>query len=85
MIYELRVYQPLPGKMAKLQNRFSDQVLSICGRHGIRSVGYFTTLLGESSRTAFQEDPSWHTVRDGPIVATVSSQILTPTAFSALK
>jgi len=40
--------------------------------------------------TAFQEDPTWHKVRDdterdGPIVATISSQILTPTPFSALK
>ena len=49
MIYELRVYQPLPGKMAKLQNRFRDQVLSIWDRHGIRPVGFWTTLLGESS------------------------------------
>jgi len=35
-------------------------------------------------------DPAWHRVRDeserdGPIVATISSQILTPTAFSVLK
>ena len=49
MIHELRVYQPLPGKMAKLQNRFSDQLLSIWDRHGIRPVGFWTTLLGESS------------------------------------
>jgi hypothetical protein len=44
----------------------------------------------ERKWTAFQEDPSWHKVRDdterdGPIVATISSQILTPTPFSALK
>jgi hypothetical protein len=37
-----------------------------------------------------QKDPAWHKVRDeserdGPIVATISRQILTPTAFSALK
>ena len=49
MIYELRVYQPLPGKMAKLQDRFRDQLLSIWDRHGIRPVGFWTTLLGESS------------------------------------
>jgi len=108
MLYELRVYQPLPGRMAKLQNRFRDQLLSIWERHGIRPVGFWTTLLGESSNeltyilawdsladrelkwTAFQEDPAWHRVRDeserdGPIVATISSQILTPTVFSALK
>jgi len=40
--------------------------------------------------TAFQNDPAWHKVRDdserdGPIVASINNQILTPTAFSALK
>jgi len=94
--------------MIKLQNRFRDQLLPIWEKHGIRPVGFWTTLLGKSSNEltyilvwdsladrelrwkAFQKDPAWHTVRDeserdGPIVATISSQILTPTAFSALK
>ncbi len=40
--------------------------------------------------TAFQNDPEWNakraeTERDGQIVATISSQILQPTAFSAVK
>jgi hypothetical protein len=38
----------------------------------------------------FQNDPAWHKVRDeserdGPIVASINNQILTPTPFSALK
>ncbi|HEY3031256.1 MAG TPA: NIPSNAP family protein [Bradyrhizobium sp.] len=44
----------------------------------------------EKRWTAFLNDPAWHAVRDesegdGPIVATISNQLLTPTAFSALK
>ena len=40
--------------------------------------------------TAFLNDPAWHKVRDegerdGPIVANISSEILMPTAYSALK
>src|ERR1700746_2815919 len=40
--------------------------------------------------TAFLNDPAWHKVRDegerdGPIVASIGNQILTPTSFSALK
>ena len=40
--------------------------------------------------TAFQNDPAWHQARDdserdGPFVATINNQMLTPTAFSALK
>jgi hypothetical protein len=44
----------------------------------------------ETRWTAFQNDPAWHKVRDdserdGPIVASISNQILTPTPFSQLK
>jgi NIPSNAP len=108
MIYELRVYQPVPGQMAKLLARFRDHLLPIWEKHNIRPVGFWTTLVGESSTevtyilswesladretgwTAFQNDPAWHKVRDdterdGPIVASISNQILTPTSFSALK
>ena len=105
MIYELRVYQALPGQMAKLQARFRDQLPPIWEKHGIHAIGFWTTLVGESSNqltyilqwesladletrwTAFLNDSAWHKVRDegerdGPIVASISNQILTPTAFS---
>ena len=36
MIYELRVYQPVPGQMPKLLARFRDKLLPIWERHGIR-------------------------------------------------
>jgi hypothetical protein len=108
MIYELRVYHPVPGQMPKLLARFRDQALPIWEKHGIRPIGFWTTLVGKSSNeltyilpwesladretrwTAFQNDSSWQKVRDdserdGPIVASISNQILTPTAFSALK
>jgi len=49
MIHELRVYQPVPGQMARLQARFRDHVVPIWERHGIRPVGFWTTLVGESS------------------------------------
>jgi hypothetical protein len=44
----------------------------------------------ETKWPAFMADPEWLAVRsesekDGPIVATLSSQILAPTAFSAVK
>jgi NIPSNAP len=91
MIYELRVYQPVPGQMPKLLGRFRDKVLPIWERHGIRPIGFWTTLADRETRwTAFQNDPAWHKVRDeserdGPIVASINNQILTPTPFSQLK
>lgn len=49
MIYEQRVYQSLPGQMQKMQARFSDHVLAIWERHGIRAIGFWTTVIGDSS------------------------------------
>jgi hypothetical protein len=49
MIYELRVYRPVPGQMPKLLARFKDHVVPIWEKHGIRPVGFWTTLIGESS------------------------------------
>ncbi|WP_332692743.1 NIPSNAP family protein [Devosia sp.] len=49
MIYELRVYDCLPGKLPALLQRFSDHTLGIWDSHGIRQAGFFTTVIGENS------------------------------------
>ncbi len=108
MIYELRVYQPVPGRLPNLLARFRDHTVPIWKRHAIRPLGFWTTLIGESNNeltyllaweslaereakwTAFQSDPAWRKARDeserdGPIVASIRNQVLTPTDFSALK
>jgi NIPSNAP len=46
MIYELRVYKAVPGQMPKLLARFRDKLLPIWERHGIRPIGFWTTLVG---------------------------------------
>jgi NIPSNAP len=50
MIYELRVYECLPGRLPALLRRFTDHTLAIWERHGIRQAGFFTTLVGESNQ-----------------------------------
>jgi hypothetical protein len=108
MIYEMRVYRCVPGKLPALLNRFANITLKIWERHGIKQAGFFTTLIGESNQeltyflawesladretkwNAFQADPEWHakraeTEKDGPIVANVLVQMLSPTAFSSVK
>ncbi|HWE07319.1 MAG TPA: NIPSNAP family protein [Rhizomicrobium sp.] len=50
MIYELRLYRPMPGKLPALLRRFEDHTLKIWERIGIRSVGFWTTLIGESNQ-----------------------------------
>jgi hypothetical protein len=49
MIYEMRVYRVLPGRMPNLLARFQNQTLSFFEKHGIRQAGFWTTLIGESA------------------------------------
>jgi hypothetical protein len=108
MIYELRVYRCVTGRLPALLKRFEATTLALWKRHGIRQAGFWTTLIGESNNdltyllvwdslaereqkwNAFASDPEWlakraESERDGPIVETLSNQILAPTAFSAVK
>lgn len=49
MIYEMRVYRCVPGKLPVLLRRFEDTTLNIWDRLGIRTAGFFTTVVGESN------------------------------------
>jgi NIPSNAP len=50
MIYELRIYRCVPGRMPALLSRFENWTLPIWERHGIRQAGFWTTLIGRSIR-----------------------------------
>ena len=50
MIYELRVYDCLPGRLPALLRRFADHTLALWDKHGIRQAGFFTTMVGESNQ-----------------------------------
>ena len=50
MIYELRVYRCLPGRMPALLKRFDTITLPIWKKHAIRPAGFWTTLVGESNQ-----------------------------------
>ena len=49
MIYEMRVYECLPGRLPALLKRFNDHTLGLWDKHGIRQAGFFTTMVGESN------------------------------------
>jgi hypothetical protein len=108
MLYELRIYHCVPGRLPALLNRFDKITLGLWERHGIRQAGFWTVAIGESNQdlyyllqwdslaererkfAAFQADPEWiakraETEKDGPIVASIANQILTPTSFSSVK
>jgi len=49
MIYELRIYTCLPGRLPALLQRFETQTLRIWEKHGIKQAGFWTTLIGPES------------------------------------
>jgi hypothetical protein len=50
MIYELRVYHCVPGRLPDLIKRVDTITLKLWEKHGIRQAGFFTTLIGESNQ-----------------------------------
>jgi NIPSNAP len=53
MIYELRIYDCVPGKLPDLLKRFDTITLKIWEKHGIRQAGFWTTLIGESNQRLY--------------------------------
>jgi NIPSNAP len=51
MIYELRVYHCVPGRLPAVLKRFETITLKIWERHGIRQAGFWTTLVGSSNQS----------------------------------
>ena len=49
MLYELRVYEAVPGKLPALNQRFEKHTTRFFAKHGIRMVGFWTTLVGPSA------------------------------------
>jgi hypothetical protein len=63
MIYELRVYTCLPGRLPALLKRFETQTLKIWERHGIKQAGFWTTLIGDSNN-ALHYLLAWESLAD---------------------
>jgi len=107
MMYELRIYHCVPGKLPALNKRFETTTLKLFDKHGIRPVGFWTVLIGgtnqalyyllewkdmaerERNFNAFMADPDWvakraESEKDGPLVASIDSSFLAPTAYSRI-
>jgi hypothetical protein len=49
MIYELRVYQCIPGRLPVLLKRFEEHTLKLFEKHGIKQAGFWTVLIGDGN------------------------------------
>lgn len=50
MIYELRVYHCVPGRLPDLNRRFDKLTLPLWQKHGIQQAGFWTTVIGGSNQ-----------------------------------
>ena len=53
MIHEMRIYDAAAGKLPALHQRFANITLGYFERHGIKSVGYWTDVIGISGRLTY--------------------------------
>ncbi len=79
MIYEIRVYEAVPGRAEAMRTRFKNEVIPRLPQHGIELVGaftapvedgkltYMTRFQSEEARTkawaSFGADPGWKAVK----------------------
>jgi hypothetical protein len=50
MIYELRIYEAVPGRLPDLHKRFDTITLKIWDRLGIKQAGFWTNEVGPSNQ-----------------------------------
>src|SRR5258707_9834823 len=75
MIYELRVYHAVPGRLPDLLKRFDTITLKIWQRHGIEQAGFWTVLVGDSNQALYyllkwdslaDREKKWNTFQADP-------------------
>ena len=49
MVYELRVYHCVAGRLPAIIKRFDTVTVRLFEKHGIKQVGFWTVAIGESS------------------------------------
>ena len=75
MIYEMRVYRCVPGRLPALLKRFETITLGMWEKHGIRPAGFWTTLVGPSNQdltyllaweTMGERETKWNAFQSDP-------------------
>ena len=53
MIYELRIYEAMPGKMQSLNKRFADITMGYFDKYNMKTVGFWTEDIGTSNNLVY--------------------------------
>ncbi|WP_426052003.1 NIPSNAP family protein [Brevundimonas sp. SL161] len=73
-VFEMRTYFPSRGRMAALEERFRRHTVRLFARHGIISIGYWTTSSNDDLRLIYMlaypdhgsREMSWASFRADP-------------------
>ena len=96
MIYELRIYQCIPGRLPNLLKRFETKTLDVWKKHGIRPTGFWTVLVGDGNNdlhymlaweSLAEREQKWNAFQADPEwhKARDKTAFLRPTAFTAIR
>ena len=74
MIYELRIYEAIPGKLPALNERFAKITMGYFEKYGLKMVGFWTDEVGTSNRLTYllafddmaHRDKAWAGFRADP-------------------
>ena len=64
MIYELRVYHCVPGRLPDLIRRFDTLTLPLWKKHGIRQAGFWTVLVGDGGNQDLHYLLAWESLAE---------------------
>ncbi len=64
MLYEMRVYHTVPGRLPALNARFANVTLKLWKKHGIRQVGFFTDLIGDNANNKLTYFLEWKSLAE---------------------
>jgi hypothetical protein len=53
MIYELRIYHCVSGRLPNLLKRFETITLKLWEKHGIKQAGFWTVAIGDSNQDLY--------------------------------
>ena len=53
MLYELRIYEAMPGKLGALNDRFANHTCALFAKHGIDVLAFWTDEIGTSNRLTY--------------------------------
>jgi hypothetical protein len=64
MLYELRVYHCVPGRLPALHARFAETTLKLWAKHGIRQAGFFTDYIGDNCNAKLTYLLAWQSLAE---------------------